>query len=454
MNPRPTSSRPRSAVVYVRISKDRTNETSTESQTEACRRYCEYAGIEVVDVIVEAGRSAFKADRKSRPGMRRAMQIVAAGAATELVVWKLNRACRNSGDTLQLVDELRGHGAQFHSVTEQFDTSTATGKLILVVLAALAEMESAIKSEQASAWHESRRRVEDGNGETIVPLPPVGRPLCGYLRPAKNVLAVDPERGPLMADAFDRVRDGASMRSTVAWLATVGVTITQRGLMKVLTSPTIAGVVDVGGGVFVAGEWPALVDFEDWQALRVVLLDPKRRTNHSAGERRHPLAGVVGCYCGSAMRSKHHPRGMRLTCTTCTNSMVYDAVERHVDNELLALLDDDAWSALRAQGRGRNVVADDYDRRKRDLMALVVAGTLDVADFATMKAELDGALALSTAPLLILPTVDSLRDAWSDLDVKARRMVYDAVVETAVIGPATPGAQAADLRRVELNFVA
>ena len=97
---------PTRAVGYVRISKDRDEETSTETQEQSIRAYCTAHGWEVVDVLVEPGRSAYKASRSNRPKFRKARELIDTGAATALVVWKIDRACRDAEDTLRLVREL------------------------------------------------------------------------------------------------------------------------------------------------------------------------------------------------------------------------------------------------------------------------------------------------------------------------------------------------------------
>src|SRR5262249_31493815 len=139
------------------ISRDRANETSTDTQEAAIRAWCTAHGHELVNVVVEPGRSAFKASRKSRPGFREAMKPISAGAADMLAVWKVDRACRNTLDLLTLVQDLEERNAEFASVTEQFDTSTPMGRAMLTIVGVLAELESAQKSERATEWHHYRR---------------------------------------------------------------------------------------------------------------------------------------------------------------------------------------------------------------------------------------------------------------------------------------------------------
>jgi hypothetical protein len=91
MAPRKTPTA-RRVVGYVRISRDRENETSTETQRAAIEAYCITRGWSLVKVITEPGRSAYKSSRGSRPGFREAMNLIGAGASVLSVVKSLNAA--------------------------------------------------------------------------------------------------------------------------------------------------------------------------------------------------------------------------------------------------------------------------------------------------------------------------------------------------------------------------
>ena len=58
-----------------------------------------------------------------------------------LVVWKLDRLARSVRQLIETVQKLDDKGVQFKSLTENLDTSTAGGKLIFHIFAALAEFE-------------------------------------------------------------------------------------------------------------------------------------------------------------------------------------------------------------------------------------------------------------------------------------------------------------------------
>jgi DNA invertase Pin-like site-specific DNA recombinase len=432
------------AVAYVRISKDRENETSTTTQRERIEAHCTAHGIELVDVIVEPGRSAYKESRSSRPGFKRAAAMIEGGAANALIVWKVDRCSRNTRDLLELVEWLLDRDATFVSVTEQFDTSTPSGKLMVTIIAALAEMESATKSERVLVWHEHR----DAAGAV-----PVGRTAKGYRRPSTGVLEVDPVEGPLMAAAARRVLAGASMRATQAWLAGEGVTISHTGLAKSFRSATITGHVEVDGEL-VAGNWPGLIEVDEWRRLVALLADPNRKANHTAGVRQYILTGIARCFCGSStpMRVKHHPRGVRLLCGACSSSIRMAEVDQLVVADVLARLDDFTWERLRKQGRGLTLKAAEVEAKIAGLSQMMATGELDLDSFRTIRAGLLGQLAASTAEPFELPDVASARDAWPSLGVEARRLVLLAVIKRLEILPATLGVRAVSTERVVLDL--
>ena len=74
--------------------------------------------------------------KASRPELDKVRMIARAGDV--VVIESLSRLGRSSKDLLNLLDEFEKKGIQVVSLKENVDTSTATGKLILTVLSAIA----------------------------------------------------------------------------------------------------------------------------------------------------------------------------------------------------------------------------------------------------------------------------------------------------------------------------
>ena len=69
----------------------------------------------------------------------------------KLVVWKLDRLARNTGDLCQIVNTLEGKGASLEILDQKIDTGTATGKAFLQMLGVFAEFETNLRKERQLA---------------------------------------------------------------------------------------------------------------------------------------------------------------------------------------------------------------------------------------------------------------------------------------------------------------
>ncbi|MEA4928358.1 MAG: recombinase family protein [Candidatus Limiplasma sp.] len=113
-------------VGYARVS---TKEQNEARQIQAFKEQ----GIEKVFLDKQSGKSA------DRPELKAMLAFVRHGDV--VVVESISRAARNTRDLLSIVEEINNKGAEFVSLKENIDTQTATGKFMLTVFAAMAELE-------------------------------------------------------------------------------------------------------------------------------------------------------------------------------------------------------------------------------------------------------------------------------------------------------------------------
>ena len=93
--------------------------------------------------------------RAGAPGLAQALDYARAGDT--IVVTKLDRAGRSLANLLGLVATLAEHGIGFRSLGEQIDTESASGKLLLHVLGAIAEFERALIVDRTRAGLDAAR---------------------------------------------------------------------------------------------------------------------------------------------------------------------------------------------------------------------------------------------------------------------------------------------------------
>lgn len=127
---------------YARVS---TVHQDTALQIDALRDYgCE-------SIYEETGSGA----KNDRPELANALKALRPGDI--LVVWKLDRLSRSIKDLISIVNDLEQRGIQFVSITDNIETSTASGKLIFHIFGALAEFERNIIRERTAAGLKAAR---------------------------------------------------------------------------------------------------------------------------------------------------------------------------------------------------------------------------------------------------------------------------------------------------------
>ena len=84
-----------------------------------------------------------------RPELGHCLKALRSGDT--LVVWRLDRLGRSLPDLVGIVSSLEREGVAFESMTERIETTSAAGKLIFHVFAALAEFERNLIRERTRA---------------------------------------------------------------------------------------------------------------------------------------------------------------------------------------------------------------------------------------------------------------------------------------------------------------
>ncbi len=124
---------------------------STAEQTLALQEDAlRAAGCEKVFTDTISGAKA------ERPGLAAALAYLRPGDA--LAVWRLDRLGRSLTALIAALTTLEGRGIGFRSLTEQLDTTTSGGKLIIHVFGAPAEFERELIRERTRAGLAAGRR--------------------------------------------------------------------------------------------------------------------------------------------------------------------------------------------------------------------------------------------------------------------------------------------------------
>lgn len=164
---------------YCRVSTDKQADkgVSLDAQVAKIRAMGVVQGVEVSEVITDAGESAKSLER---PGMARLLAMVDAGEVQTVIIAKLDRLTRSIKDLAELLERFQRRGVSLVSVAESLDTGSAAGRLVLNIMTAVSQWErEAIGERTATAlqFKKERRKVYsptpygfERQGETLVPL--------------------------------------------------------------------------------------------------------------------------------------------------------------------------------------------------------------------------------------------------------------------------------------------
>ncbi|GAA4261948.1 recombinase family protein [Dietzia aurantiaca] len=153
------------------------------------------SGVQKRDVfsdVTSGSRTAIE-----RPGMKRLMDYIEPGDT--VVVWRIDRLGRSLIDVLNTVNLLRDKGVKIRSLSDGIDPETTSGRLMLGMLATLAEYERELITERVNAGIAAAKQ----NGTRF------GRPPVDP--------AVIAEKLDIAQDARRKGRTAAEAASLVGW---------------------------------------------------------------------------------------------------------------------------------------------------------------------------------------------------------------------------------------------
>jgi len=152
--------RPIRVALYARVS-TRDKDQDPELQLEAMRDYGRTRGWGTLEYVDTAAAG----DLGHRTAWARLLADVAQRRIDRVLVWKLDRAFRSTLHALATLRDLEHAGVGFASLTQpELDTTSATGRLVFTILAAVAEMERELIADRVKEGmrHAAQKGVRIG----------------------------------------------------------------------------------------------------------------------------------------------------------------------------------------------------------------------------------------------------------------------------------------------------
>ncbi len=254
---------------------------------------------------------AFSGGNMERPALLRLMADIEAGKVDIIVVYKIDRLTRSLADFSKMVDVFERHGVSFVSVTQQFNTTTSMGRLMLNVLLSFAQFEREVTGERIRDKIAASKR----KGMWMGGIPPLGYDV------ENRRLVPNPKEAKLIRHIFQRfvelgsgtvlVRelklDGATSKSWVTQdgNARPGKPIDKGLIYKLLNNRTYLGELRHKEQWYQAEHLP-IVDNDLWDQVQAILATNSYvRGNNTRATVPYLLKGIVFGNDGRAMSPWH-----------------------------------------------------------------------------------------------------------------------------------------------------
>lgn len=294
---------------------------SLDAQREACEAFIRSQasrGWELAPGQYDDG--GFSGGTMERPALKRLLKDIADGDVDIIVVYKIDRLSRSLLDFFRMVEVFEEQGVSFVSVTEQFNTTDSSGRLMLGILMSFAQYEREIAGDRIRDKVAAAKRHGKWCG---------GPPPLGYDVDYENKrLIVNESEAQIVQRIFRRLVQTGSSLQVARELNADGLTTkswtTKKGnhraghpwsvghLYRHYKNRLYLGEVQHNGNTY-PGEHEAILDRALWDRAQELLAD-NRRTRLFCGRQtsNSPLRRLIRCgHCDSAMSptyAKRHGR--------------------------------------------------------------------------------------------------------------------------------------------------
>lgn len=137
---------------YIRVSRSDQNPALQSDETQ---RLIDHRGWELTATYLDHGISGSK---DTRPELVKMMAAARRGQFKILLVWRSDRLFRSLRHMIGTIEELAALGVDFCSVSEPFDSTTPSGRLLFHLVSAFGEFERGVLIERTKAGLDAARR--------------------------------------------------------------------------------------------------------------------------------------------------------------------------------------------------------------------------------------------------------------------------------------------------------
>ena len=321
--------------LYPRVSgHEQEDNYSIPEQIDRMKKYCAAKDWMIYKIYTDSG---FTGSNMNRPGLQSLIKDAESGQFDMVLVYKLDRLSRSQKDTLFLIEDVFDkHNVFFTSITENFDTSTPTGKAFLGILAVFAQFEREQIRERTMTGKDSRAKEGKWHGSKWVPI--------GY----------DYTEGLLIPNEYEvmQIKEIADMFIKRTPVRTIANIMTEKGFLhkygeweaktirRVLSNPVNIGLIK-NRDEWYKGIHEPILDQKTFDAIAEIMNERKEKYGTTYKPHSSLLGGIIYCkHCGGKYARQGNRQGTYYySCYSRNKSMKRMIKDPNCKNKNYRMLD-------------------------------------------------------------------------------------------------------------------
>lgn len=318
--------------LYIRVSgeEQKIKGLSLEAQQERLETYAKERGWIITGTYIDAAKTARKNLHK-RTEFQRMMESVKRNEVDILLFARLDRWFRSVADYYKVMEILQAHNCDWKTTDEEYDTTTANGRLYINVKLSIAQNEADIDGERIDVVFDSK--IAHG---TVVS----GNCPYGFRVNEEKRLEIIPDDAAIVQDAFNYFESSVSQRATTKYIREkYGVNWCYATFHRMLIEELYTGVYNRSNR-YNANFCPAIIDREQFDRVQALL---KKNVHTAPSGRIYIFTSILTCdECGHKLNGclsqgiYYYRCGQHLLRGRCTHnhSIREDYVERWLFDHL------------------------------------------------------------------------------------------------------------------------
>lgn len=416
------------AFIYERVSSEEQarHGYSLDAQHEALTAFCEKQGHVIVGVYKDEGISARKPYTK-RPAMLELLQDLETVKPDIILFTKLDRWFRNIKEYYKVQEILDRNKVNWKAINEEYDTSTASGRLYVNIKLSIAQDEADRTSE----------RIKDIQSQLIAQGKVLGGTVpFGYA--IKNKRVVFGENIHITKEAVDHYLLHNSAHATARHLNDLyGTSFTNTHIVRLLRSTLLKGEYRTNRAYC-----EPLIDVDTWDTLQVAL---DKNVKHASKKRVYLFAGLIKCpYCGRLLGgcfdgAKKYYRCANKYYGTCSSGC--HVSEAKLEKWLLENVEEDFKVNVTMKPKEKKEDPKKYKDRLDRLNEMYLLGNISQAEYKKKTAELQTKIAelQKISPLKTQNFSADWKEIYSLLDDEHKRSFWRGIVSSISVDIETAG---------------